>query len=60
MGSLAANWYGVVALFGAPAIAGIVLWIVAHRVQSRRDRVNRERQARGYGDFQFPRLARRI
>ena len=60
MSSLAANWYGMVALFGTPAIFGIALWIVAHRIQDRRNRVDRERQARRLGDFQFPRLARRI
>ena len=60
MSSLTANWYGVIAMFGTPAIVGIVLWIVAHRLQGQRDRVDRERQARRLGDFQFPRLARRI
>ena len=60
MSWLAANWYGVLALFSTPALAGIGLWVFAHRRMNERDRVDRERQARRLGDLKFPRLARRL
>jgi len=61
MSWLAANWYGVFALFCTPAVLGIVLWVVAHRLIGNRERHDREREARKLGDFQLspPRPARR-
>jgi hypothetical protein len=52
---LAANWYGVLALFGTPAIAGVALWVIAHRRLGQRERDDREREARKLGDFPFSR-----
>ncbi len=61
MSWLAANWYGVFALFLTPAVLGIGFWVVAHRVIGHRERHDREREARKLGSFELsrPRPARR-
>jgi hypothetical protein len=59
MSWLAANWYGVLALFGAPAIVGIGFWVIAHRIIGKRERDDRDREARKLRDFQFWQFARR-
>jgi cyanate permease len=59
MSWLAANWYGVLALFATPAIVGIAFWVIAHRILTQRERDHREREARKLDPFQFPRHARR-
>ena len=61
MSWLAANWYGVFAVFCAPAIVGIGFWAIAHRVIGHRERHDREREARKLEAFQLsrPRAARR-
>jgi hypothetical protein len=59
MSWLAANWYSVFALFGAPAIAGIAFWLIAHRIIGNRQRHDRQRDARKLGDFQLLLTSRR-
>jgi hypothetical protein len=59
MSWLVANWYGVCALFAAPALVGILCWIVAHNVIGARERQDRAREARKRGDFPLSRPARR-
>jgi hypothetical protein len=59
MSWLAANWYGVLALFGAPAFVGIGFWVIAHRIIAGRDRTARDREARKLRDVQVWQVARR-
>jgi hypothetical protein len=59
MSWLVGNWYGVIAFFGAPAIAGIAFWVIAHRIIGQRERDHREREARKLDEFQFSRPLRR-
>jgi hypothetical protein len=59
MSWLVANWYGVFAVFAAPAMVGILCWIVAHTVIGARERQDRAREARKLGDFRLSRPARR-
>jgi hypothetical protein len=59
MSWLVANWYGVFALFGAPLVVGIGFWAIAHRVIGKRERHDREREARKLDAFQLSRTARR-
>ena len=55
MSWLAANWYSVLALFGAPALAGIAFWVIAHRIIGQRERHDRAREARKLGDLRLMR-----
>ena len=55
MSWLSGNWYGVCAIFGAPAIAGIAFWVIAHRIIGKRERDDREREARKLGGAQLSR-----
>jgi hypothetical protein len=59
MSWLVANWYGVFALFAAPALIGILCWVIAHNVIGARERHDRQREARKLGDVPLVRPARR-
>jgi hypothetical protein len=59
MSWLAANWFGVCAVFAAPAAVGIFCWVVAHYVMGEGERHYREREARKRSHFQLSRTSRR-
>lgn len=46
MSWLGGNWYGVIAVFGVPALLGILCWTGAHYVIGARHRHERARETR--------------
>ncbi len=59
MSWLVANWFGVLAMFGAPAIVGVFGWLAVLTARRTAERHARERAARRHIPVSLSRTAHR-